>query len=171
MRKIAAIIFLSFIGLHTRAANNVPGEKEKIRAVVKTFMDCIIKKDSVAFYNLFYDGPVVWVGVMKEKSLADDRKQDPAAKDHFMSSYKKFYRSISAAGTDEEQFYNVRITEDGCIASVYFDYCFLENGKKINWGAENWSLVKINGSWKITGVIFSLEMEHVCPEPRRKHKN
>ncbi|WP_208025666.1 hypothetical protein [Niastella caeni] len=131
-------------------------------------MNCLIKKDSVTFYNLFHNEPIVWVGVFKDKTQQDRLKKDSTRKNYFASSYKSFYRSISDMGADEEKFYNIDINEDGNIAAVTFDYSFWESRKKINWGKESWGLVKINGQWKITSVIFSLEFESINPEPNKK---
>ena len=41
----------------------------------------------------------------------------------------------------EEEFANVKIDTDGEVASVSFDYVFLANGIKSNWGKELWQLV------------------------------
>ena len=53
------------------------------------------------------------------------------------------------------------------MGSVTFDYSFWENNEKINWGKESWGLIKINGHWKIIGVIFSLEFENIIQEPKK----
>jgi hypothetical protein len=36
---------------------------------------------------------------------------------------------------------------------VAFDYTFLANGKKTNWGREMWQLVRTEDGWKIFSVI------------------
>lgn len=131
-------------------------------------MNCLIHKDSQKFEELFHDEPTVWIGVFKDKTQQERLSKDSTKKNFFSSNYKSFYKSISDLGSDEEKFYNISIIEDGSIASVNFDYSFWGNKKKINWGKESWSLVKANGQWKITTVIFSLELESINPEPRRK---
>jgi hypothetical protein len=60
--------------------------------------------------------------------------------------------------------------ENGYIATVMFDYSFWENGKKTNWGKENWAMIKTNGQWKITAVNFSIEEESINPEQKQKSK-
>lgn len=143
-------------------------EKAEIQEVVNTFMQCLRQKDKVKFYNLFHKDPVVWVGVSKPQTYKDDLKKNSKDKGYFSSNYKQFYASISEAGADEEKFSNIQIINDESIASVTFDYSFWKNKKKINWGKESWGLVKVNGQWKITSVIFSLEMEDVAAEPAQK---
>lgn len=143
-------------------------EKTEIESVINTFMDCIIKKDQTKFYSLFHKDPVVWVGVSKPKTYQDDLKKNSSDKGYFSSNYKQFMKSLLDKNTYEEKFYNIEITNDEGIAAVTFDYSFWKNQKKINWGKESWALVKVNGQWKITSVIFSLEMEDVAAEPARK---
>lgn len=145
-------------------------EKAEIEQVVKTFMGCLHKKDSVKFYSLFHKDPVVWVGVSKEKSYQDDLKKDSTAREYFSSTYKRFYKSIADNGSEIEKFSNIQIVNDERIAAVTFDYSFWKNNKKENWGKESWGMVKVNGKWKIASVLFSYEMEEVAPEPRSKGK-
>lgn len=144
-------------------------DKDYIKQVINTFMTCIVKKDSIQFYNLFNPDPVVWVGVFKGKTQQNRISKDSTKKNHFISDYKSFYRSISDLET-EEKFYNIKIDNDESISTVSFDYSFWEKNKKINWGKESWHLVKIKDEWKITSVIFSMDYENVNPEPKKKSK-
>jgi hypothetical protein len=142
-------------------------EKKEIRHVLSTFMECLVKKDSTKFYALFHKDPVVWTGVTQKKSYLAELKKNSTAIDIFSDSYKQFYRSFFK-NEIEEKFYNIHIIEDGYIASVIFDYSFWFKKKKINWGKESWGLIKTNGQWKITNVIFSMEYEEINPEPMKK---
>lgn len=160
MKKLAAVLFFFAA---TSAYAQQPGEEKAIQKVLDTFMDCISKKDSITFYTLFIDQPV-WLGVAMEASYQSDLKTNPKAKRTFGSNHKSFIRSIYRKDC-EEKFYNVRILEDGYVATVYFDYSFWANKEKKNWGAETWGLMKIDGAWKITSVIFSYEEEKVRQEP------
>lgn len=48
---------------------------------------------------------------------------------------------------------DVRINTDGTIASVYFDFIFLIDGKEQNRGSEIWVLVKGADGWKIATIV------------------
>lgn len=61
-----------------------------------------------------------------------------------------------AAEEREETFSNLRIDTDGEIAPVSFDYTFLANGKKTNWGREMWQLVRTEDGWKIFSVVYTI---------------
>ena len=144
-------------------------DKKQIENIVQSFVDCIEKKDTTMFLTLFYEGPVQWMGTMKSASYASELKENPEAKDFFAGNQRLFIRSVSGKDNCAEKFYNIRIHEDGSIAMVVFDYSFWKNGKKENWGQESWGLIKTEGRWKITSVIFSIEMENVLPEPRSRN--
>lgn len=167
MKKL--ILFLTIVLLSTFAfsQNKETTDQKEIKQILNSFMTCIVKKDSVQFYALFHNDPIVWIGVIKNKTHDVMLKKDPTRKNYFESTYQEFYRLISEIGTDEEKFYNIAINEDGSIAAVTFDYSFWKNKIKANWGKESWGLVKINGKWKITSVLFSLESEKINPEVNR----
>ncbi len=166
MKKVIILLFLVHISNLVFSQNNE--NKREIKLVLSTFMKCLVTKDSVKFYNLFYNEPVTWVGVTQQKSYANELKKDNKSTDHFSDTYKEFYRNFYKSEI-EEKFYNVQISEDGYIASVIFDYSFWFKNKKLNWGKESWGLIKTNGQWKITSVIFSIEYEAIRAEPKTKN--
>jgi len=51
---------------------------------------------------------------------------------------------------------NLSIDTDGEIASVSFDYSYLTNTKMINWGKEQWQLVRTESGWKIFSVVYTI---------------
>ena len=159
-----AIILLSLTAFgQTKRENN----KQEIKKVLNTFMECLVKKDSVKFYSLFHSDPIVWVGVTQKMTFANELKNDSTATDNFKANYKAFYRHFYNKEI-EEKFYNIKILEGNYIASVIFDYSFWDKGKKTNWGKESWAMIKTNGQWKITSVIFSTEDEAIIPEPKNR---
>jgi len=72
----------------------------------------------------------------------------------------------------EDKFDNIQIIEDGTVASVVMDYSFWANGSMTNWGNKNLLLVKKDGKWKITSVIYSLELTdfYAQPSPKEREK-
>ncbi|TDE47900.1 hypothetical protein E0H99_17115 [Flavobacterium sp. GT3P67] len=147
----------------TFGQNKETTDKKEIKQILNSFIDCIVKKDSIKFYTLFHNDPIVWIGVIKKTTHEVMLKKEPTRKNYFESTYKEFYRLLSDAS--EEKFYNIDIKEDGSIAAVTFDYSFWKSKIKANWGTESWGLIKVNGNWKITTVLFSLESEKINPEP------
>ncbi len=68
-----------------------------------------------------------------------------------MESFVSFV-STSKAKLDP-QHGPVHIQTDGTIASVYFDFRFLIDGKVQNTGSESWQLVKFADGWRIASII------------------
>jgi hypothetical protein len=169
MKKVTLALTLILLSNFAFSQNKETIDKKEIKQILNSFMECIVKKDSIKFYKLFHSEPVVWIGVIKDKTQEVVLKKDSTKNNYFESTYQKFYGFISDTGTDEEKFYNIAINEDGSIASVTFDYSFWKSKIKTNWGTESWGLVKINGQWKITSVLFSLESEKINPEPQREN--
>jgi hypothetical protein len=58
-----ALLFSSGKLLLAQTTNSSTEHQTAITKVLQKFMHCMTTKDSTMFYNLFYDGPVAWVGV------------------------------------------------------------------------------------------------------------
>lgn len=153
------INFLIFILLSNFAfAQNSVKEKAEIEKIVTQFKKSIIQKDSVTFYGLFHEDPVVWIGLVKNKSQQKRLELNPSkTKNYFKGSYQNFFSFILKKEQKEEKFENIKIVNDDVIASVTFDYSFWIEGKMNNWGSESWHLIKANGNWKIVSIIYSIE--------------
>jgi len=143
--------------------------KEALKQVLNTFMVSIVKSDSISFYGLFLEKSVNWVGIYKDKSQQKRWENDPKSDTFFTDNYKSFFRSVKG-GNCEEKFDNIEIIEDGNLASINFDYTFWFKKKMLNWGKEFWHLIKIDGKWKITSVVFSMELTKYFPQPTLKER-
>lgn len=165
------LLFTAFIavlfGTTVSAQQIGPQSRKELEKVVEDFRSSIIERDSAKFYGLFHEAPVVWIGVDKERSHQHFLSKDKNLKNNFFKdSPKGFFRGIlSEQAEEEEKFYNVKIEGDERIAAITFDYSYWRNKKKQNWGKESWALIRANGHWKITAVLFSVEMENILPEP------
>ncbi|MGN7812276.1 hypothetical protein [Flavobacterium sp. 22076] len=163
--KTAITILLLFVSLNFISAQQTSKDKEEIHQLLNSFMQSIVKKDSVTFNSLFFKGNVNWIGVIKEKSQAKTIKDNPSiVKNYFTSTYTSFIQSILRDKKSEEKFENIVIQNDDAIASVTFDYSFWSEDSMTNWGNEYWQLVKINGQWKISSVLFSIEISKYYPK-------
>lgn len=137
-----------------------------IEQVVESFRTSLVNKDKATYMALFFsDKPedIGWQFVSEDTRLEHIRKTKPDAikarqipSNNFMSLIDG---AIAAKGPREETFSNVRIDTDGEIASVSFDYSFLADGKKTNWGKEMWQLVRTEKGWKIFSVVYSIRDE------------
>ncbi|CAH0163098.1 nuclear transport factor 2 family protein [Chryseobacterium sp. Bi04] len=158
MKKLLLLCLLSFSFSFAQTKNET-----EIRKLMDDFMTCIKTRDEVKYLSLFQE-PVLWTGIYKERSQAKRLEKSPIAEAYFADDYKTFIKSFSD-DKSEEKFDNIKIIEDGAIASANFDYSFWYDGKMENWGKEIWTLMKINGVWKITSVTFSMELTKYFLQP------
>lgn len=150
------VLAVSLLVTPAHAADDHPD----IRAVVESFRTSIIEKDRDRFLDLFVQPDVPWQRVLDDKSLAQIQVRKPeAVKARFDANNTpvKFIEGIVASkNASEETFDNIRIDTDGEVATVTFDYAFLSNGEKTNWGKECWLMVRMPSGWKITSLVYSI---------------
>jgi len=142
--------------------------KKEISRILTTYSRSVVAKDSVTFYRLFNDGLVTWCAALKDRSQAKEVERKgatSAGSNYFSRSYKAFMRSLFRYDSTEDKFDNIRIVDDGTVASVTMDYSFWGNNKMTNWGNKYLGLIKRDGHWKITSVIYSLELSHYVEQP------
>lgn len=58
-----------------------------------------------------------------------------------------------------EPVWNLRLLEDGPVATVFADYEFLIDGKRSHCGTNVFNLLRIDGEWKISGMSYSDRIE------------
>lgn len=171
-----SIIFLITIQQYNgqQEGNN----KKEIRQIVNKYSESVIERDSIKFYDLFKAGNVTWCAATKDKSQAkkiETKGIKEAGTNYFSGTYKGFFRALFRYQSTEDRFDNIKIIEDGTVASVTMDYSFWANSKMTNWGSKYLTLIKTDGIWRITSVIYSLELTEYFDQPslkkRKKLKN
>ncbi|WP_144916572.1 Cif family virulence factor [Mucilaginibacter frigoritolerans] len=152
--------------LYAQTTNN----KKEISILINKYAKSVIEKDSTTFYDLFNDGPVTWCAALKDRSQAREVARKGAGSNYFSGSYKGFFRSLFRYKSTEDKFDNIQIVEDGTVASVTMDYSFWADNKMTNWGGKYLLLIKRDGKWKITSVIFSLDLTGYFEQPPLKER-
>ena len=134
-----------------------------IKQVVESFRTSLINKDKATYMSLFFsDKPedIGWQFVSEDTRLEHIKKTKPDAIKARQIPSNNFISLIDGAVVAkeprEETFSNIVIDTDGEIASVAFDYTFLANGQKTNWGKEMWQLVRTENGWKIFSVVYTI---------------
>ena len=171
----ACLAFGLFLSAPSDAAAPAPAQdRQQIEAIVETFRKAIIAKDKDGFLQLFLHENVTWTGVTTDASLErlyasrEDPKQ-PRPPKYFNSSPRKFIERIARNSARlEETFENVRIDSDGEVAQVWFDYSFIDDGHKQNYGKESWQMVRTESGWKIAAVVWSMEFAPAPLQPKKK---
>jgi len=155
---------IAIVGCQTASAqSHATSDETAITQVVESFRTSLINKDKATYMSLFFsDKPedIGWQFVSEDARLEHIRKTKPDAIKARQIPSNNFIGlidgAIAAKEPREETFSNVSIDTDGEIASVSFDYTFLANGKKANWGKEMWQLVRTEKGWKIFSVIYTI---------------
>lgn len=150
-----AAITPAHIGRHI----STPQDTQAINKVIADFQLALKTKDTrllstlVLNSNILFDAP----GTVRDVAFAHE-KYDTTYDGLRAGGYHSFARFIEDSKQSvEEKFYNVKITQDGNVAWVMFDYEFLEGGKAQNYGVEMWQMMKVAGDkWKIASVMWTM---------------
>ena len=128
----------------------------EVRDVMDTFHHAVVTHDGSALAALFIPEGSTWLNVLSDDAYARAKAKSPGVAKVRLGSYKDFagFVSNSKDSLDPEHSH-VRIQSDGVIASVYFDFVFLINGKAENRGSETWQLVKSAEGWRIAAITYS----------------
>jgi hypothetical protein len=137
-------------------AGTAPQDVADIQRVMETFHHAVATHDGEGVSGLFLDHGSTWVTVLSDKAFAARgrrtprrRKSTSAAIGIFPPLYRAQNRiSILAIPT-------FVFMSDGAVASVYFHFDFVIDGKVENRGDETWQLVKTVDGWRIVAITYS----------------
>lgn len=139
------------------AADNAhEADDAAIRQVVQQFQAALQSHDGKTLGSLFLPNHDSWLSVLDDASYAKAKARNPATPKVMRSTWREFANFVQRAPKPvEERFYNVRIETNGAVASVYFDFDFLIDGKVGNRGSETWQMVRAEDGWKISSMLYS----------------
>ena len=133
--------------LLTAAASQAKDQAQDIAAVqhvMDTYHHAVVTHDGPALAALFIPQGSAWLNV----SATEGKIR--------VGNYKDFANLVATTHDNfDPQHSHVQIRSDGTIASVYFDFVFLVNGKAENRGCETWQLVKGTDGWRIAAITYS----------------
>ena len=172
MKKILfLVLFLSLNANNCRAqeTKNELVSESQLKQVLDTYTSSLIKKDSLAYFNLFNENPIPFVRIYNTKSQTGlVQKKSKIKKDYYNEDYKKYFRTITKENFTDKKINSIVYKQDDYIATIDFDYSYWKNGKKLNLGKETWGLIYKNRSWRITRIFYSMELEKENPEPEKE---
>jgi len=136
--------YLCLLLLCGPALANTSHDVADIQQVMNTFHQAVVTHDGSKLETLFIPEGSTWLNV---------RKSPPQVR---VGSYKDFAQFVTHSKSDlNPQHSHIRIQTDGTIASVYFDFVFLIDGRAENQGSETWQLVKREDGWRIAAIVYS----------------
>lgn len=135
---------------------NSSSDTVDVQHVIDAYHEAILAHDGSRLASLFLPQGGTWLNVLSDDAYARAKEKDPNAKKIRVGSYANFAKLVS---TSKQSFNpthtHLQQTSDGTIASVYFDFVFLTDGKEQNRGSESWVLVKGTDGWRIAAITYS----------------
>ena len=141
MRKFICLLLICSPAFANRA-NDV----SDIQHLMTTFHEAVVAHDGSRLETLFIRDGSLWLNVLKSP---------PTVRVGSYHDFAKFVSTTKSALNPKHS--RIRILTDGTIASVYFDFVFLIDGKAENKGSETWTLVKGADGWRIAALTYSSE--------------
>jgi len=139
MRACLALLLLT-----TPAFANSSQDVADIRKVMDSFHEAVVSHDGARLGTLFIPEGSTWLNVLKSPATVR------------VGSYQDFAKFVSTTKSQlNPKHSHIHIHTDGTIASVYFDFVFLIDGREENKGSETWQLVKGGEGWRIAAITYS----------------
>jgi hypothetical protein len=127
-----------------------------VQHVVEAYHEAVVTHDGARLSRLFIPEGSMWLNVLSDEAYARAKAKSPDAVKIRVSSYKDFAKLVSTSKASFNPTHaHLQENSDGTIASVYFDFVFLIDGKAENRGSETWVLVKGTDGWRIAAITYS----------------
>src|ERR1700733_7839949 len=169
-RFISSLVFaltVSF-GSVSFAQSPLPAESNKavparaasdtvdVQHVIDAYHEAVLAHDGSRLANLFIPQGRMWIKVLSDDAYARAKAKSPDAVKVLVGSYEDFAKLVSTSKASFNPTHtHVQVNSDGTIASAYFDFVFLIDGKEQNRGSEAWQLVKGSECWRIAAITYS----------------
>lgn len=134
----------------------IAADSVDVQHVMDAYHEAVVNHDGVRLAALFVPKGGTWLNVLSDEAYAIAKAKSPDAVKVRVGSYADFARLVSTAKAGFNPTHtHLQMNSDGTIASVYFDFIFLIDGKEQNRGSEAWQLVKGSEGWRIAAISYS----------------
>src|ERR1700730_14757396 len=169
-RFISSLVFALTvsIGSVSFAQSPLPAESNKavpastasdtvdVQHVIDAYHEAVLTHDGSRLANLFIPQGSMWIKVLSDDAYARAKAKSPDAVKVSVGSYTDFAKLVSTSKSSFNPTHtHLQQNSDGTIASLYFDFVFLIDGKEQNRGSETWILVKGSDGWRIAAITYS----------------
>ena len=126
-----------------------------VQHVIDAYHEAVLTHDGSRLAHLFLPQSL-WLNVLSDEAYARAKAKSPDAVKTRVGSYTDFAKLVSTSKASFNPTHtHLQENSDGTIASVYFDFIFLADGKEQNRGSETWVLVKGTDGWRIAAITYS----------------
>jgi ketosteroid isomerase-like protein len=127
-----------------------------VQHVIDAYHEAVLSHDGARLASLFLTQGSLWLNVLSDDAYARVKAKKPDAVKVRIGSYTDFAKLVSTSKASFNPTHtHLQLNSDGTVASAYFDYVFLIDGKEQNRGSETWVLVKGSDGWRIAAVTYS----------------
>jgi len=143
-----------YIGRHQSSSEDV----NAIMQLTKDFRTALIDKNVKQMSTLMFSSDILFASPASAATVKMINDKEDVNFDGVPSGgYGRFAQFVgSTRGPIEERFYNIKITQDGHLAWVIFDFEFVQDSKVARYGVEAWQVLKTAGDkWKILSIVWS----------------
>jgi len=127
-----------------------------VQHVIDAYHEAVLTHDGPRLARLFIPQGSMWINVLSDDAFARAKAKSPDAVKVRVGSYMDFAKLVSTSKASFNPTHtHMQQNSDGTIASVYFDFVFLIDGKEQNRGSETWVLVKGSDGWRIAAITYS----------------
>lgn len=127
-----------------------------VQHVIDAYHEAVLTHDGSRLERLFIPQGSTWLNVLSDDAYARAKAKSPDAQKIRVGSYTDFAKVVSTSKASFNPTHtHLQQNSDGTIASVYFDFVFLVDGKEQNRGSETWVLVKGTDGWRIAAITYS----------------
>jgi hypothetical protein len=171
MKRFISSLLFAFtilIGTASFAQSPLPAEINKtdsastasdtvdVQHVIDAYHEAVLTHDGSRLARLFLPQGGMWLNVFSDDAYARAKAKSPDAVKVRVGSYTDFAKLVSTSKASFSPTHtDLHENSDGTIASVYFDFEFLVDGKEQNRGSETWVLVKGTEGWRIAAITYS----------------
>jgi hypothetical protein len=141
---------------NTAVPASIAADTVDVQHVIDAYHQAVVTHDGARLAQLFIPQGSLWLNVLSDDTYARAKAKNPDALKVLVGSVADFAKVVSTSKASFNPTHTkLQINSDGTIASVYFDYVFLIDGKEQNRGSEIWVLVKEADSWRIAAITYS----------------
>jgi hypothetical protein len=135
---------------------SVQADTVDVQHVMDAYHEAVLTHDGSRLAQLFLPKGGTWLKVLSDDAYARAKAKSPDAVKVLVGSYEDFAKLVSTSKASFNPTHtHVQVSSDGTIASAYFDFVFLIDGKEQNRGSEAWQLVKGSEGWRIAAITYS----------------
>lgn len=141
---ITAAVLLAFVPVLAEADRPGPAE------TVEKFINALSSQD-YAFIRAVFTEDSVTTAILPDDKLSS------------ASSAEDLIKRLSASKERSlERIWDAKVLEHGSMATVWTPYDFYRGGKFSHCGINDFTLVRVDGKWKIRNIVFTVERTG-CP--------